>query len=303
MEKIEKMEKVIEVCEIINSKKKSLKIDFYVNREEIAVLIGSHNCGKTYILSLLLGYTVHETGTIKIFGNENIILECPRIAYIPEHFNGISDLNILQNFRYFSKVYKKNNREEICRLCVEFQLDNNDKRKIKRIPLETTKRLVLALAIYGGADLIIWDMPFDNLDSGEIESLKYYIKKLNKEKKMTFLLTGSDVKNYIDFADSYIIVKDGGIQKQIAANSLDNVNKEKCEIHTKDIELTAAILYGKNIKFDIIEKNIIVIYEMKNYISDIVFLLVQNGVKIEEVINRGDNKYSYLTNFMKGENE
>lgn len=50
--------------------------------------------------------------------------------------------------------------------------------------METIKRLVLALSVYGGADLIIWDMPFDNLDGGEIECIKHYIKKLNKEKKL-----------------------------------------------------------------------------------------------------------------------
>lgn len=51
-----------------------------------------------------------------------------------------------------------------------------------------------------------------------------------------------------------------------------------------------------------IEKNIIVIYEMQ-CISDIVALLVQKGIKIEEVLNRGENKYSYLMKIMKGEAE
>ena len=297
------MEKIIEVYGVKNSKIKKSKINFYVNKDEIAVIIGNHNCGKTHILKLLLGYITHETGIIKMFGNENIILECPRIAYIPEHFKGIIEFNILQNFRYFSKVYRKNNNEEIYRVCERFQLDINDKRKIKKMPMENIKRFLLALSVYGGADLIIWDMPFDNLDSGEIECLKYYIKKLNKENKISFLLTGSDVRSYIDFVDSYIIIKDGEVQKQISANSLDKVNEEKCEIHTEDTELAAATLYEKNIKFDIIEKNIIIIYDMKIPIADIVFLLVQKGVKIEEVINRGENKYSYLTKIMKGENE
>jgi len=115
-------------------------------------------------------------------------------------------------------------------------------------------------------------------------------------------LTGTDVGNYLDFADSYIVVKDGRVQKQIAASNLDKVNQKKCEIHTSDSDLAAAILYKENVKFDVIEKNIIVIYEMQ-CISDIVALLVQKGIKIEEVLNRGENKYSYLMKIMKGEAE
>lgn len=296
------MEKIVEVYDVTSSKIKNMQLNFYVNREDITALMGNHNCGKTYILELLLGYSPYETGTIKIFGNKNIIVEGPRIAYIPEHFKGVSEFSILQNFFYFSKIYKKNGIEEIYRLCEEFQLDISNKRKVGKIPVETIKRLVLALSVYGGVDLIIWDMPFDNLDGGEIECIKHYIKKLNKEKKITFLLTGTDVGNYLDFADSYIVVKDGRVQKQIAASNLDKVNQKKCEIHTSDSDLAAAILYKENVKFDVIEKNIIVIYEMQ-CISDIVALLVQKGIKIEEVLNRGENKYSYLMKIMKGEAE
>lgn len=101
------MEKIVEVYDVTSSKIKNMQLNFYVNREDITALMGNHNCGKTYILELLLGYSPYETGTIKIFGNKNIIVEGPRIAYIPEHFKGVSEFSILQNFFYFSKIYKK----------------------------------------------------------------------------------------------------------------------------------------------------------------------------------------------------
>ena len=71
------MEKIVEVYDVTSSKIKNMQLNFYVNREDITALMGNHNCGKTYILELLLGYSPYETGTIKIFGNKNIIVEGP----------------------------------------------------------------------------------------------------------------------------------------------------------------------------------------------------------------------------------
>lgn len=78
-----------------------MQLNFYVNREDITALMGNHNCGKTYILELLLGYSPYETGTIKIFGNKNIIVEGPRIAYIPEHFKELVNLVFCKIFLFF----------------------------------------------------------------------------------------------------------------------------------------------------------------------------------------------------------
>ena len=61
------MEKIVEVYDVTSSKIKNMQLNFYVNREDITALMGNHNCGKTYILELLLGYSPYETGTIKIF--------------------------------------------------------------------------------------------------------------------------------------------------------------------------------------------------------------------------------------------
>lgn len=296
------MEKVIELYNVESQKDDAFKLDvsFYVNRGDISALLGVHGSGKTYILDILTGNTDYQSGIIKIFGNDDISLEGPRIGYIPEKFIGINNLTVNQNLIFFSKVYRLNNKTELRKMYEEFQMDAYAKITIKNTSILVKKILGLMITLLGTPDLIIWDMPFDDLDSEEVEYIKYFIKKLNNEKKISFLLTGSEIGNYIDFSDSFIVVKEGKIIKQCTKESLDKIEKKGIEVYTQDIELAACELHKNNFEIDVIDKNRIIIYEKDISTPEIISMLVKKGVRLEEIKKITESKYYYLAKIMKG---
>ena len=79
------------------------KVNLEVNKGEIHALIGENGAGKSTLMNILGGVTPMDSGSITLFGEENVVIHNPAmaqekgIAFIHQELNVVNDLPVYEN--------------------------------------------------------------------------------------------------------------------------------------------------------------------------------------------------------------
>ena len=86
------------------------------------------------------------------------------------------------------------------------------------------QRLGIANALMGNPKLLILDEPINGLDPMGIVEIRELLKKINKEKDMTILISSHILSELSELATTYGIISNGKLIEEITAKQLS----EKC---------------------------------------------------------------------------
>ena len=103
--------------------------------------------------------------------------------------------------------------------------DTGDK-KAKNFSLGMKQRLGIAISLLGDSELLILDEPTNGLDPMGIVELRELIKKLNREKGLTILISSHFLSELNQMATRYGIIHTGKLLEQIT-NEITS-NKDLC---------------------------------------------------------------------------
>ena len=93
-----------------------------------------------------------------------------------------------ENLKRFSILYG-GNEKDIQEILEMVGLSNTKERKVKDFSLGMKQRLGIAIALLGNPKLLVLDEPINGLDPAGIKEIRDTILRLNKEKKVTFLIS------------------------------------------------------------------------------------------------------------------
>ena len=108
-------------------------------------------------------------------------------------------------------------------------LENVGKKKTKDFSLGMRQRLGIAVALLGNPDFIMLDEPVNGLDPVGVVEVRNLIKKINQEKKVTFLVSSHNLPELFQTATDFIIMDKGIIKKEITQEELEEKHKESLE--------------------------------------------------------------------------
>ena len=91
------------------------------------------------------------------------------------------------------------------------------------------QRLGIAVALLGNPDFIMLDEPVNGLDPVGVVEVRNLIKKINQEKKVTFLVSSHNLPELFQTATDFIIMDKGIIKKEITQEELEEKHKESLE--------------------------------------------------------------------------
>jgi iron(III) transport system ATP-binding protein len=191
-------------------------------RGEFVSLLGPSGCGKTTTLRMIAGFIAPSEGTIEMDGN---ILSSPESSLPPERrrmsmiFQSYAiwpNMTVFENVA-FGLQLRKLGKEEIRRRFDQV-LDIAKMRALKeRYPAELSggqqQRVALARAIVIEPEVLLLDEPLSNLDANLREEMRFEIRRLHDELRITTVYVTHDQAEAMVTSDRIVVMNQGRMEQ------------------------------------------------------------------------------------------
>ncbi|MEE3451039.1 MAG: ATP-binding cassette domain-containing protein [Acutalibacteraceae bacterium] len=206
-----------------------------VPRGSIYGLVGRNGAGKTTLIRLICGLQFPTKGEYELYGIKNtekdIIQSRRKMGAVVEtpaiYLNMTARDNLKQQYRVLGQL-DFSGIDEILEL---IGLSDTGKKKAKNFSLGMRQRLGIGIALCGNPDFLVLDEPINGLDPQGIVEIRELILKLNKEKKITVLISSHILDELAKLATHYGFVDKGKIVRELSAEELE-AECRKCTRYT-----------------------------------------------------------------------
>jgi len=189
---------------------------------EFVSLLGPSGCGKTTTLRMIAGFMPPSEGTIEMDGE---VISSPsgvvpperrRMSMIFQSYAIWPNMTVGENVGFGLQV-RKLPRAEIDRR-VDKILDVVQMRSLKnRYPAELSggqqQRVALARAIVVEPEVLLLDEPLSNLDANLREEMRFEIRRLHDEFKITTVYVTHDQSEAMVTSDRIVVMNKGRIEQ------------------------------------------------------------------------------------------
>lgn len=174
-----------------------------VEQGEFTVLAGPSGSGKTTVLNLIGCLDQPTEGEITVEGREVgrstvkslADFRLRKIGFIFQSYNLIPVLTAAENAEFtlmLQGVAKEKRRQRIRELFTDLGIDGLEDRRPNDLSGGQQQRVAVARAMAAEPAVILADEPTANLDSKTAEELLELMRRLNREKKTTFIFSSHD---------------------------------------------------------------------------------------------------------------
>jgi lantibiotic transport system ATP-binding protein len=222
-----------------NKQQKTLdNINLRVEKGSVYGFLGPNGAGKTTTLRLLLGLLKGQEGSIQLFGKEfeqHRLESLQRIGSLIEQPSLYGHLTAKENLQVYRKVYGAP-KENILSVLQLVGLEGTGAKKAKQFSLGMKQRLSIAIALLHNPELLILDEPTNGLDPNGIIETRELIKKLNREKGVTIIVSSHILAEVERMATHVGIIHKGALLFQGTLPELQNMKARQSflQIDTSD---------------------------------------------------------------------
>lgn len=301
-------EYILKTYNISKKYKKNLVVDnvsISVKRGDIYGFIGQNGAGKTTIMKMITGLVNPSEGYIEIFKEvekNKINKERKRIGAlieIPALYLDMSASENLEVLRIQKGIPGSSCVNEKLKLV---GLENTGKKKVKQFSLGMKQRLGIAMALLSDPEILILDEPVNGLDPKGIVEIRDLLKKLNKEKNMTIIISSHLLSELNQVATCYGIINNGKLIEEISQKELYDKCKKALRIKVDDINKAVVCLESvlKTTNFKVLKNNTIKLYDYIDNQIEVSKALISSNVITEEIVSIGDDLEDYFMNLIGG---
>ncbi|MCQ6546824.1 ABC transporter ATP-binding protein, partial [Bacillus wiedmannii] len=217
-------------------------VTFNVPSGAIVGFIGDNGAGKSTTFKTVLELIFKDSGTVKIFGEENINKDAKnkgKIGVVFDAMNLPAHLTIKQLNKVFEKMFESWDRENFYRLVHSFSLPTNE--KVGRFSRGMSMKLSIVVALSHNAKLLILDEATGGLDPSSREEVLEELKSFVSKSNGGILLSSHIMSDVEKIASHLIVIKDGEIllneekDKVLDNYAIVDVDEEQLTLINKDI--------------------------------------------------------------------
>ena len=191
---------------------------------EFLALVGPSGSGKSTLLNLIGGLDRPTSGRLQVAGKElgNLSnqqlasLRLQKIGFVFQEYNLIPVLSAIENVEYvmlLQHVPDAQRRARARAILTEVGLQGLEDRRPGELSGGQQQRVAVARAVVAEPELVLADEPTANLDSTSGGALMDLMRRLNKEKGITFLFSTHDPM-VMERAERLVRLKDGRVVSQ-----------------------------------------------------------------------------------------
>ncbi len=203
---------------------------------EFVSLLGPSGCGKTTMLRMIAGFIAPSRGTIELNGR---LLSSPSASVPPER-RGMSmifqsyaiwpHMTVAENVA-FGLQLRRLSADEITRRVHDMLTIVRLSDLAGRYPAELSggqqQRVALARAIVIQPEVLLLDEPLSNLDANLREEMRFEIRRLHNEFRMTTVYVTHDQAEAMVTSDRIVVMNQGAIEQIDTPFDLYNAPRTK----------------------------------------------------------------------------
>ena len=281
-------------------------VNMTIKKGDIYGFIGQNGAGKTTLIRLITGLIHKSNGEIELFGGsgEKALNEARTmigsLIETPSFYGNMTARENLEVSRLVRDIPGKKCIDEVLELV---GLKDVEKKKVKNFSLGMRQRLGIANALMGNPKLLILDEPINGLDPMGIVEIRELLKKINKEKDMTILISSHILSELSELATTYGIISKGRLIEEITANELNEKCRQYIDLIVDDTAKAVAVLERElDISdYEVWEGNKIKIFSNLDSIGIINSTISKAGVIVESIGIKGENLEEYFMNVIGGD--
>ncbi|MBQ0117894.1 MAG: ABC transporter ATP-binding protein [Flavobacterium sp.] len=250
-------ENIIEIDHLnfsFNKYKKVLDdLSLHIPKGSIYGFLGQNGAGKSTTMRLITGLINQQNSSnIKLFGapiESQIPYVFQKIGSIIETPTLYLHLSCLQNMEIIAQI-KQADKTQIQDILKLVELDNVQNMKTKQFSLGMKQRLSIGMALLGNPELLILDEPVNGLDPQGIIDVRLLLKKINKEKGTTILISSHLLAEIEKTCTHVGIIHQGKVQFEGKLEDLkNNAQSQTIRIKTDKVEHHIAKLNAIDIAY------------------------------------------------------
>lgn len=169
-------------------------INMQVNDGEYVAIVGENGSGKSTLLKLLLGLLEPASG--------RVTNTFRRIGYVPQRFETLNSqfpLTVAEGMECYRRVVGVTDKDAVRRCLEQMNVYELRDRLIGTLSGGQCQKVMIARALLGAPDLLIFDEPSTGIDLKSQQELYRFMKKLHNEG-----LTIITVEHNLNFAAHYV---------------------------------------------------------------------------------------------------
>ncbi|CAI6080102.1 ABC transporter ATP-binding protein [Cohnella sp. JJ-181] len=193
-------------------------ISFQIPQGEICGYIGENGAGKSTTIKMLTGILVPTSGHIKVNGFVPHKEREKFVQGIGVVFGQRSqlwwDIGVIESFRLLRKVYgvgEADFKRLLDELVETLSLGELLNRPVRKLSLGQRMRCELAAALLHNPSILFLDEPTIGLDIVVKTEIREFLKRINRERGTTILLTTHDLQDIEALCSRVIMLDDGRI--------------------------------------------------------------------------------------------
>ena len=280
-------------------------VNMTIKKGDIYGFIGQNGSGKTTLIRLITGLIHKSGGEIELLGaNEENELNKARtmvgsLIESPSLYTNMTARENLEVSRLVRNIPGKKCIDEVLELV---GLKDVEKKKVKNFSLGMRQRLGIANALMGNPKLLILDEPINGLDPMGIVEIRELLKKINKEKDMTILISSHILSELSELATTYGIISNGKLIEEITAKQLSEKCRQYIDLKVDDTA-RAVILLERELgisDYEVLEDSNIKVFSNLDNVGEVNSLLSRSGIIVESISVKGENLEEYFMNKVGG---
>ena len=201
-------------------------VSFHVPEGKLFTLLGPSGCGKTTTLRSIAGLERPKSGEIAVGGT--VVYSGARRIFVPANRRGFGmvfqsyaiwpHMNVFRNAAFpllvGHKRYPKAEVEQrVMRVLKAVALDHLADREATKLSGGQQQRLALARALVMEPKLLLLDEPLSNLDAKLRERMRFELKRLQRELRITTVYVTHDQSEALALSHEIAVMSEGRIQQ------------------------------------------------------------------------------------------
>jgi ABC-2 type transport system ATP-binding protein len=200
-------------------------LNLEIEKGEMIGYIGANGAGKSTTVKMLTGILEPSSGEIEVDGRNPHRERKKNAMNIGVVFGQKTqlwwDLPVRESFKLLRKIYEVD-RDDYEERIEEFDdvldLDDFWEQPVRKLSLGQKMRAELAAAFLHHPPIVYLDEPTIGLDVAVKEKIRDFVRKMNREKDITVMLTTHDLDDIEDLCDRIVVLDSG---KKIYDGELD----------------------------------------------------------------------------------
>ena len=275
-----------------------------VPKGSIYGFVGKNGAGKTTLIRIITGLQNGTSGDYELYNinsTSSYINEArKKMGAVVETPSIFHDLTAYENIKMQYDILGIKDYSTINDLLKLVGLENTGKKMAKNFSLGMRQRLGIAVALCGNPEFLVLDEPINGLDPEGIVEIRKLIKKLNKERNITILISSHILDELSRVATHYGFIADGKIIKEMSAEEFEEDCKKSINIVTdKPLE---RVLRENNYNYKLIGDTTANIYgEIE--ITPLVLQLHEKGISVIKLTENEENLEHYFFSLLGGKKD